>query len=41
MKRLIQAMAALVLGAALAAGAWAQAPEKKKVTIAVGGKNLF
>lgn len=41
MKRLIQAMAALVLGATLAAGAWAQAPEKKKVTIAVGGKNLF
>jgi NitT/TauT family transport system substrate-binding protein len=41
MKRFIQAMAALVLGAALATGAAAQSPEKKKITIAVGGKSLF
>lgn len=41
MKRLIQAMAAVVVGAVLAGGAWAQAPEKKKITIAVGGKSLF
>src|SRR5258706_14032024 len=39
MKRFIQAVAAAALGLALAAGA--QAPEKKKITIAVGGKNLF
>jgi NitT/TauT family transport system substrate-binding protein len=41
MKRFIQALAAAVLGAAVAAGAGAQAPEKKKITIAVGGKSLF
>lgn len=41
MKRFIQAAAALLIGAAIAAGAWAQAPEKKKITIAVGGKSLF
>jgi NitT/TauT family transport system substrate-binding protein len=41
MKRFIQAAAALALGAILATGALAQAPEKKKITIAVGGKNLF
>jgi len=41
MKRLIQAMAAVVVGAVLAGGTWAQAPEKKKITIAVGGKSLF
>jgi NitT/TauT family transport system substrate-binding protein len=41
MKRSIAAMAALLLGMALASGAWAQSPEKKKITIAVGGKNLF
>jgi sulfonate transport system substrate-binding protein len=41
MKRFIQAMAALVVGVAFAAGALAQAPEKKKITIAVGGKSLF
>lgn len=41
MKRFVQALAALVLGAALATGAAAQAPEKKKITIAVGGKTLF
>jgi NitT/TauT family transport system substrate-binding protein len=41
MKRFVKAMVALALGAAVAAGAWAQAPEKKKITIAVGGKSLF
>ena len=30
-----------VMGLLLAASAFAQAPEKKKITIAVGGKNLF
>jgi NitT/TauT family transport system substrate-binding protein len=40
MNRFMQA-AMLALGVALAAGAGAQAPEKKKITIAVGGKNLF
>jgi len=34
-------MGALLLGVAIGAGAWAQAPEKKKITIAVGGKSLF
>jgi len=41
MKRLIQALAALALGIAFVSGAAAQAPEKKKITIAVGGKSLF
>jgi sulfonate transport system substrate-binding protein len=41
MKRVIRAMAAIVVGALLAGGAWAQALEKNKITIAVGGKNLF
>jgi NitT/TauT family transport system substrate-binding protein len=41
MKRFIQAAGLLLLGAVIAAGAWAQAPEKKKITIAVGGKSLF
>jgi len=41
MKRLIQALAALALGIAFITGAAAQAPEKKKITIAVGGKSLF
>jgi NitT/TauT family transport system substrate-binding protein len=41
MKRFMQALAALVLGVAFAATASAQAPEKKKITIAVGGKTLF
>ena len=43
MKRIIQSLAAALVGAALLvpAAAQAQAPEKKKVTIAVGGKNLF
>ena len=41
MNRYLKAMAALLLGAAVATSAAAQAPEKKKITIAVGGKNLF
>ncbi len=42
MKRFIASVASLVLVAAtLVTGAAAQSPEKKKVTIAVGGKNLF
>ena len=41
MKRLIQALAALALGIAFVTGAAAQAPEKKKITIAVGGQSLF
>jgi len=41
MKRFIQAMAAALLAAMVASGAFAQAPEKKKITIAVGGKSLF
>ena len=40
MKSLLRAIAALAL-AAFAATAWSQAPEKKKITIAVGGKSLF
>ena len=40
MKRFIAGLAALAV-AVLATGAFAQAPEKKKITIAVGGKNLF
>src|SRR6476659_1092255 len=42
MKRLINALLAVSLAIGVAAmPAWAQAPEKKKITIAVGGKNLF
>ena len=41
MKRFIQALGACLLGAVIALGSWAQAPEKKKITIAVGGKSLF
>jgi NitT/TauT family transport system substrate-binding protein len=41
MKRFIRALAAIALGAAIVTGAAAQAPEKKKITIAVGGKSLF
>lgn len=41
MKRFIQAMAAVLLATTMASGAFAQAPEKKKITIAVGGKSLF
>ncbi len=40
MNRMTRWMAAL-LGALVATGALAQAPEKKKITIAVGGKSLF
>jgi NitT/TauT family transport system substrate-binding protein len=41
MKRFMQALGAFALGLAIAAGAAAQSPEKKKITIAVGGKSLF
>jgi NitT/TauT family transport system substrate-binding protein len=41
MKRFTGALAAFCAAFALATTAWAQAPEKKKVTIAVGGKSLF
>src|SRR5258708_5388686 len=41
MKRFIGAIGVLFTAIAFAASAWAQAPEKKKITIAVGGKNLF
>ena len=41
MKRAIHALAGLLLGVLVATGALAQAPEKKKITIAVGGKSLF
>src|SRR5258706_7053855 len=40
MKRFIGAIGVLFMAIAFAS-AWAQAPEKKKITIAVGGKNLF
>ena len=41
MMRMLKMLAALSLGALVAFGAQAQSPEKKKITIAVGGKNLF
>jgi sulfonate transport system substrate-binding protein len=41
MKRLMRTLAALAVGLTMAVGASAQAPEKKKITIAVGGKSLF
>src|SRR5689334_10444749 len=41
MKGFIRTLAAIAAGVAIAAGAGAQAPEKKKITIAVGGKSLF
>ena len=41
MKRWLAGAAALLAGIAIASGAWAQAPEKKNIIIAVGGKNLF
>src|SRR5215470_7087318 len=41
MKSWMRAVAALVACLIAAAPALAQAPEKKKITIAVGGKNLF
>src|SRR5689334_369360 len=37
----IMRLFAAAAAALLAAGSWAQAPEKKSITIAVGGKNLF
>jgi NitT/TauT family transport system substrate-binding protein len=37
----MRVFAAVIAAVLVAAGAWAQAPEKKKITIAVGGKNLF
>src|SRR5437763_4214478 len=39
--RIVRTLAAIAAGIALAAAASAQAPEKKKITIAVGGKSLF
>jgi NitT/TauT family transport system substrate-binding protein len=41
MKRFMQWLGAAALAVAMAATASAQAPEKKKITIAVGGKSLF
>jgi NitT/TauT family transport system substrate-binding protein len=41
MKRFIGALTALFAVLAFASATWALAPEKKKITIAVGGKNLF
>jgi NitT/TauT family transport system substrate-binding protein len=41
MNRWLRAFAALVACLTIAAPAWSQAPEKRKITIAVGGKNLF
>src|SRR5205809_4934158 len=41
MLRFIQGVAAAIVGLALASGSAAQVPEKKKITIAVGGKTLF
>src|ERR1043165_2779770 len=41
MNRFLGAIAAAIAAAVLASPAGAQAPEKKKVTIAVGGKSLF
>jgi len=41
MNRMLKMLAALAVGTMVALGAGAQAPEKKKITIAVGGKNLF
>jgi NitT/TauT family transport system substrate-binding protein len=41
MNRFARMLAALALGMVVAVGAAAQSPEKKKITIAVGGKSLF
>ncbi|HUP96429.1 MAG TPA: ABC transporter substrate-binding protein [Usitatibacter sp.] len=41
MNRFIRALGLFVAGLAIAVGAGAQSPEKKKITIAVGGKSLF
>jgi NitT/TauT family transport system substrate-binding protein len=39
--KMLKLLAALAVGTMVALTAGAQAPEKKKITIAVGGKNLF
>lgn len=41
MKRMLRMLAAVAVGTMVAFSAGAQAPEKKNITIAVGGKNLF
>jgi NitT/TauT family transport system substrate-binding protein len=41
MKRILGALVAIAMGAMIAMTAGAQAPEMKKITIAVGGKSLF
>ena len=41
MHRFLKTLAALAVGTMVAVTAGAQAPEKKKITIAVGGKSLF
>jgi NitT/TauT family transport system substrate-binding protein len=41
MMRAVKVFVAVAVGAMLALAAAAQAPEKRKITIAVGGKNLF
>jgi len=41
MNRMLKVIAAMAVGTMVALTAGAQAPEKKKITIAVGGKNLF
>ncbi len=41
MNRMLRMLAAVAVGTMVALTAGAQAPEKKKITIAVGGKNLF
>jgi NitT/TauT family transport system substrate-binding protein len=41
MKRILHALLALALGTLVATAVLAQAPEKKSITIAVGGKSLF
>ena len=41
MNHWMRALAALATCVMVATPAWSQAPEKKKITIAVGGKNLF
>ena len=41
MNRMLRVLAAVAVGTMVVLTAGAQAPEKKKITIAVGGKNLF
>ena len=41
MNRMLRMLAAVAVGTMVVLTAGAQAPEKKKITIAVGGKNLF